>query len=147
MNMTKILRNCSFALLGALAPACASPVVPAVSSAMRSAIEARQASGAVTVVATMDRILHCEATGWANIESKEPMRADSVFWIASMTKPVTAVALLMLQDEGKLKVADPVAKYIPEFAGLKTPSGKAANLTIAQMMTHTSGLGEASREA
>ena len=56
------------------------------------------------------------------------------------------VALLMLQDEGKLKVSDPVAKYIPEFANLKTPSGKAANLTISQVMTHTSGLGEAPRE-
>ena len=49
----------------------------------------------------------------------------------------------MLQDEGKLKVSDPVAKYLPEFAGLKTPSGKPANLTITQLLTHTSGLGEA----
>jgi CubicO group peptidase (beta-lactamase class C family) len=56
---------------------------------------------------------------------------------------VTGVALLMLQDEGKLNVADPVAKYIPEFANLKTPSGKPANLTITQILTHTSGLGEA----
>ncbi len=63
-----------------------------------------------------------------------------------MTKPVTGVAILMLLDEGKLKVSDPVAKYIPEFANLKTPSGKPANLTIAQMLTHTSGLGEAPRE-
>ena len=60
-----------------------------------------------------------------------------------MTKPVTGVAILMLQDEGKLNVADPVAKYLPEFASLKTPSGKSANLTIAQILTHTSGLGEA----
>ena len=49
----------------------------------------------------------------------------------------------MLQDEGKLHVSDPVAKYLPEFASLKTPSGKAANLTITQLLTHTSGLGEA----
>jgi CubicO group peptidase (beta-lactamase class C family) len=70
------------------------------------------------------------------------MRTDSVFWIASMTKPVTATALLLLQDEGKLNVADPVAKYIPEFAHLKTPSGQPANLTLARLMTHTSGLGE-----
>jgi CubicO group peptidase (beta-lactamase class C family) len=53
----------------------------------------------------------------------------------------------MLQDEGKLKVTDPVAKYLPEFAGLKTPSGQPANLTLAQILTHTSGLGEAPREA
>jgi len=55
--------------------------------------------------------------------------------------------VLMLQDEGKLNVADPVAKYLPEFAALKTPSGKPANLTITQILTHTSGLGEASGPA
>jgi CubicO group peptidase (beta-lactamase class C family) len=71
------------------------------------------------------------------------MQPDSLFWIASMTKPVTAVAVLMLQDEGKLNVADPVAKYIPAFGDLKTPSGQSANLTITQILTHTSGLGEA----
>ena len=99
------------------------------------------------MVATKDKVLHREATGLANIERKEAMTPDSLFWIASMTKPVTAVAVLMLQDEGKLKVSDPVAKYIPEFANLKTPSGQPGNLTIAQVMTHTSGLGEAPREA
>jgi len=64
-----------------------------------------------------------------------------------MTKPTTGTAILMLQDEGTLKVADPVAKYLPEFASLKTPSGKPANLTITQILTHTSGLGEADRAA
>lgn len=64
-----------------------------------------------------------------------------------MTKPVTGVAILMLQDEGRLNVSDPVAKYLPEFANLKTPSGKPANLTISQILTHTSGLGEANGPA
>jgi CubicO group peptidase (beta-lactamase class C family) len=71
------------------------------------------------------------------------MTPDTLFWIASMTKPVTGVAILMLQDEGKLSVADPVTKYLPDFATLKTPSGKPANLTLTQLLTHTSGLGEA----
>ncbi|HWQ90424.1 MAG TPA: serine hydrolase domain-containing protein, partial [Clostridia bacterium] len=88
-----------------------------------------------------------ESTGFADIESKKPFTSDTLFWIASMTKPVTGVAVLMLQDEGKLDVSDPVAKYLPEFAGLKTPSGKPANLTIRQILTHTSGLGEASGPA
>ena len=70
------------------------------------------------------------------------MESDRLFWIASMTKPITAVALLMLQDEGRLSVDDPVSKYIPEFGSLKTPSGKNANLTITQIMNHTSGLRE-----
>ena len=100
---------------------------------MQKAVADRQVSGAVTVVVTKDKIMHCEATGLADIARKQPMTPDSLFWIASMTKPVTAVALLMLQDEGKLNVADPVAKYIPEFASLKTPSGRIeiASATIA----------------
>jgi len=124
----------------------AAPKMPAVSTAMSEATEKGEISGAVTLVVTKDKILHCDASGLADIEQKQPMNEDSLFWIASMTKPVTAVAVLMLQDEGKLKVTDPVAKYISEFAALKTPSGKPANLTIAQLLTHTSGLGEAPRE-
>lgn len=112
---------------------------------MRKAVADRQISGAVIVVANRNKVVHCEAVGMADIARGEPMRTDTLFWIASMTKPVTAVALLMLQDEGKLNVSDPVAKFIPEFDGLKTPSGASANLTIAQLMTHTSGLGEADR--
>jgi CubicO group peptidase (beta-lactamase class C family) len=145
--MTTTFRLCFMMSLLPLLASGASPTLPGVSAAMRAAVESREISGAVTVVATRDSILHCEATGLANITNREPMRPDSLFWIASMTKPVTGVALLMLQDEGKLNVADPVAKYIPAFAQLKAPSGKPANLTIAQMMTHTSGLGEAPREA
>lgn len=114
---------------------------------MNLAIVSNALSGAVTVVVSKDKVLHLEATGMADIAGRKPMRTDSVFWIASMTKPVTAVALLMLQDEGKLSVGDPISKYIPAFADLKTPSGKPANLTIAQAMTHTSGLGEAEAAA
>ena len=114
---------------------------------MQKAVDDQEIAGAVTVVTTQNKVLHCEATGWADIAAGKPMTPDSVFWIASMTKPVTAVAVLMLQDEGKLNVADAVAKYLPEFAGLRTPSGRPANLTIAQCLTHTSGLGEAPREA
>ncbi len=126
---------------------CATTKLPAISAAMHSAVASRDVSGAVTVVVTKDQVVHLKATGLANIAKNEPMRPDSVFWIASMTKPVTAVAILMLQDEGKLSVADPIAKHIPAFANLKTPSGQPANLTIAQALTHTSGLGEADAAA
>ncbi len=118
-------------------------VLPEVGAAMREMVEKNEVAGAVTVVVTKDRVLHREGTGMADVAAKRPMTPETIFWIASMTKPVTGAAVLMLQDEGKLKVSDPVAKYLPEFAGLKTPSGRDANLTIAQMMTHTSGLGEA----
>jgi CubicO group peptidase (beta-lactamase class C family) len=117
--------------------------LPGVGDAMQAMIAKNEIVGAITVVVTKDKTIHFETTGYANVADKKPLVADNLFWIASMTKPVTGVALLMLQDEGKLKVADPVAKYLPEFANLKTPSGKPANLTITQIMTHTSGLGEA----
>jgi CubicO group peptidase (beta-lactamase class C family) len=138
---------CSALLLLPFLPSCATHQLPGVRTAMKAAVDAHEIAGAVTVVVTKDKVVHCDAIGLANIAKHEPMRPDSLFWVASMTKPVTAVALLMLQDEGKLKVSDPIAKYIPEFASLKTPSGQPANLTIAQVMTHTSGLGEADREA
>jgi len=110
-------------------------------------ISKNEIAGAVTVVVARDKILHLEATGLADVAARKPMASDSLFWIASMTKPITGTAILMLQDEGKLNVADPVAKYLPEFANLKTPSGKPANLTISQILTHTSGLGEAAGPA
>jgi CubicO group peptidase (beta-lactamase class C family) len=123
------------------------PKLPGVGSAMQAMIATNEIAGAVTAVVTRDRILHLETTGFADVAAKRPMTSDALFWIASMTKPVTGVAILMLQDEGRLSVTDPVAKYLPEFANLKTPSGKPANLTIAQVLTHTSGLGEASGPA
>ena len=119
------------------------PRLSGVGKAMQEMVARQEVSGAVTAVVSKDRLLHLEATGLADIAAKRPMTTDTLFWIASMTKPVTGVAILMLQDEGKLKVSDPVAKYLPSFASLKTPSGKRADLTITQILTHTSGLGEA----
>ena len=119
------------------------PTLPGIGAAMDGMIAKHEIAGAVTAVVTKDRVLHFETTGLADVATKRPMQADTLFWIASMTKPVTGVAILMLQDEGKLKVTDQVAKYLPGFANLKTPSGKPANLTITQILTHTSGLGEA----
>jgi CubicO group peptidase (beta-lactamase class C family) len=135
------------ALTATLTVSAADPKLPAVGAAMEDMIAKQEIAGAVTAVVTRDRVLHLEATGLADVATKRAMRTDSVFWIASMTKPVTGVAVLMLQDEGKLSVADPVSKYLPEFASLKTPSGKPANLTITQILTHTSGLGEATGPA
>src|SRR5688572_15895697 len=123
------------------------PILPGIGSAMEEMIAKNEIAGAVTVVVAKDKTVHLETTGLADVAAKRPMTPDTLFWIASMTKPVTGVAILMLQDEGKLNVADPVAKYLPEFANLKTPSGKPANLTISQILTHTSGLGEAGGDA
>jgi CubicO group peptidase (beta-lactamase class C family) len=117
--------------------------LPGIDAAVQGMIAKHEIAGAVTVVVSPDQILHLECTGLADVASQRPMKPDTLFWIASMTKPVTAVAILMLQDEGKLNISDPVEKYLPEFAALRTPSGRPANLTITQILTHTSGMGEA----
>ncbi len=145
--MTTKMRFYSILLLLPLLAGCATPKLPGVGAAMQRAVDAREISGAVTMVVTKDKVIHLETTGLADIAAQKPMQADTVFWIASMTKPITAVSVLMLQDEGKLNVADPIAKYIPAFASLKTPSGQPANLTLAQVLTHTSGLGEGDANA
>ncbi|HWA11373.1 MAG TPA: serine hydrolase domain-containing protein [Opitutaceae bacterium] len=124
----------------------AAPQLPGVGAAMQGAIDAHEIAGAVTLVATKAGVVHLEATGFSNVEKRVPMAVDSMFWLASTTKPFAGVSVLMMQDEGKLNVNDLVAKYIPEFAALKTPSGKPANLTLLQLLTHTSGLGETKRE-
>lgn len=148
--MKTISTHCHLTPLALAAAFCAAlpafaddPKLPGIGAAMQEMIAKNEIAGAVTVVVNRDKVLHLESTGFADVASKKPMAPETLFWIASMTKPITGTAILMLQDEGKLNVADPVAKYLPEFANLKTPSGKPANLTITQILTHTSGLGEA----
>ncbi|MFM1996276.1 MAG: Esterase EstB [Planctomycetota bacterium] len=117
--------------------------LPEVAAAMQELVEARDVAGAVTVVAGREGVLHLDATGWADIASGRPMTPDTLFWIASMTKPVTGAAVAMLIDEGTISIDDPVETYVPEFANLVTASGRPARITIRQILTHTSGLGEA----
>ena len=87
--MTTRLHRYSFLMFVPLLAFGASPKLPGVSEAMRKAVENGDISGGVTVVVTKDKVLHCDATGLADIARKEPMTPDSLFWIASMTKPVT----------------------------------------------------------
>ena len=99
------------------------PMLPGMGAAMQELVAKNEIAGVVTVVVTKDQVLHLESTGFADVAAKQPMTPETLFWIASMTKPITGTAVLMLQDEGKLQVGDPVSKYLPEFADLKTPSG------------------------
>src|SRR5262245_47638653 len=130
---------------------------------MQRHIDAGNISGAVTLVARNGRIAHLEAQGLMDIETKKPMAADTMFRIMSMTKPVVGVAVLMLMEEGKVRLNDPVSKCIPEFKDLKVgvlqgtqpapaPAGQRAapprfytvpserQITIKDLLTHTSGL-------
>jgi len=129
---------------------------------MKRHIAAGEISGGVTLVARHGRIAHFEATGVTDVESKKPMTKDAVFRIASMTKPVTGVAIMMMMEEGKLRITDPVSKYIPSFKDLKVavaqprqgpPAGAdepaklsyyavpaEREVTIRDLLTHVSGL-------
>lgn len=127
-------------------PAAVSPKLERVSAALRPFVERGEVTGAVSLVAHRERIIHLEAVGSADMKAGSHLREDALFWIASMTKPVVGVAVLMLQDEGKLSVDDPVSKHIPEFAQLRGPGGEEARVTISQCLTHTSGMAEASAE-
>lgn len=118
------------------------PSVAVIRDRLRKDIAAKEIAGAVTLVATPDRVIHLDASGNASVNPDEAMRADAIFWIASMSKPVLATLLLMLQDEGRLNVDDPVEKYLPEFKDLKTADGTPAKVTIRHLLMHTSGMGE-----
>ena len=118
---------------------------PRIEARMKEMIATKEIPGAVTVIATREGISHLQVIGNAKLKGKA-LQPDSIFWIASMTKPITGTAIMMLQEAGKLSVDDPVSKFIPEMAQLKTPSGKPANLTLKHLMTHTSGLPEATQE-
>jgi CubicO group peptidase (beta-lactamase class C family) len=86
--------------------------------AVQRHIDAKELSGAVTLVARKGRIAHLEAHGLMDIESKKPMPKDGIFRLASMSKPITGAAVMMLVEEGKVRLNDPVSRFIPEFKNL-----------------------------
>ena len=118
-------------------------------------IDAKMVNGGVALIAREGKIAYNKSFGYADIEKKIPMRTDHIFRIASQTKAITSLAVLMLIEEGKMSLSDPVAKYIPEFAkpmvvntfNLNDTSftTKPANreITIKDLITHTSGVGYA----
>jgi CubicO group peptidase (beta-lactamase class C family) len=120
--------------------------LPSVVSAVNGFIESKEVAGAVTAVVNREGIIHLAAQGKADLASGDPMRGDAIFWIASMTKPVTGVAIMMLADEGKLSVDDPIGKHIPELSDLKLADGTKAKITIRHILTHTSGMSDISGE-
>lgn len=123
-----------------------------VPAAVQPFVDQGEISGAVMLLADRDRVLHLSAVGQSDLASGRKLRTDDIFWIASMTKPITAVCVAMLADEGKLSVDDPVEKFLPEFRNLwqiseQTPERRVLvkptrPITLRDLMTHTSGLGE-----
>lgn len=112
---------------------------------MHKFVESNDLSGAVTVVGRASGVVSHDAVGQADIDKKKSMEKETLFRIASMTKPITALGVMILADEGKLSPDDPVEKYLPEFKGqmlklkdeLKAP---ARPITLKDLLTHTCGL-------
>jgi CubicO group peptidase (beta-lactamase class C family) len=119
---------------------------------MQEYVDAGKTAGIVTLVARHGKVAAFDAVGFQDLESKTPMRTDTLFRIASVTKPITCAGIMTLVDEGRISVIDPVEKFLPEFKGLKVnPCGTRAGINCAavtparpinllDLMTHTSGL-------
>ncbi len=119
---------------------------------MKEFVTAGKTAGVVTLVARHGHVAGLEAVGYQNLEDKTPMHADTIFRLASVTKPVTCAGIMILVDEGRLSLIDSAEKYLPEFKGLKlNPCGSRGGyncalvapsrpVNILDLMTHTSGL-------
>lgn len=138
----------AFLWFAALSFAAAEP--SSIDTALIPFVESNSLAGAVTLVASKDKILDLSAVGYADVATKKPMETGDLFWIASMSKAMTAAALMMLVDEGEVNVDDPVEKYLPEFRGqmvvveqddahvvLKRAGHP---ITVKNILSHTSGL-------
>lgn len=123
---------------------------------MKGFVDAGEAAGIVTLVQRRGQQAHLEAAGWLDKDKKVPMKTDSIFEVMSMTKPVTAVGIQMLMEDGLLALNDPVEKYLPEFRGQMQIVGRETvakqdritlakpprPITIRDLLTHTSGMPE-----
>ncbi len=132
---------------------CAAPAAAEESrlrASMQDFVTRKQAAGVVTLVGQRGRVVSLEAVGFADREGKVPMKPDTIFRIASMTKPITAMGILMLAEEGKLAIDDPVERHLPEFRGQQLVQSRAGNtvtltpparpITLRDLLTHTSGM-------
>jgi CubicO group peptidase (beta-lactamase class C family) len=118
-------------------------------AAMQAEVDAGRKAGIVVLIARRGRVAHLKAFGMADREANVPMRDDSLFRLYSMTKPITSVALLMLYEEGKFQLADPLEKYIPAFKGVQVLAGMDGDRmrleparrppTIHDVFRHTAG--------
>lgn len=113
----------------------------AVAPAMQAFVDKGEVAGVVTLLADRRSILHLGASGRSDIAAGRRMRTHDIFWIASMTKPIAAVAVAILVDDGKIAFDDPLSTYLPEF------SGTARGITLRDVLTHTAGLGELTKRA
>ncbi len=120
---------------------------------MHHFVEDKTVAGVVTLVAQGNDVVEFDAEGMADVEAGRPMRKDTIFQIMSMTKPVTAIGIMMLAEEGKLALRDPVEQYLPEFKNLRVVTNQGPDggrlgepehaITIRDLLTHTAGITDA----
>ncbi|MGN6546626.1 MAG: serine hydrolase domain-containing protein [Aureliella sp.] len=144
-----ILVGCFLLCIGSAAnlAALAAPPAPQhdeIETCLQRFVDDKEVAGAVSVVASHDKILDISTVGYRDVEAAKAMDERTIFWIASMTKPITGVAIMILEEQAKLDLDDPVSKYLPEFKDLKDADGKPVTVTIKQLMTHSAGLSELS---
>ena len=118
---------------------------------LQAHVDSGKMAGAIAVVARHGRLAYAEKVGYMDVERRTPMRMDAIFRIYSMTKPVLAVAVMRLVEDGRLTLEDPVARYIPAFGNVKVFAGGSADapllrdpdsvMTVRHLLTHTAGLG------
>jgi CubicO group peptidase (beta-lactamase class C family) len=104
-------------------------------------VDRHEVAGAVVLVADKDRVLALESVGYADLAAKRPLKTDALFWIASQSNPITAAALMMLVDEGKVKLDDPAEKYLPELKEVRFNGARPKTpITVRMLLSHTSGM-------
>ena len=113
---------------------------------MQRYVDQKKNAGIVVAIARHDKLAFAECFGMMDIEAKKPMRFDAIFRIASLTKPIASVAAMMLYEEGRFQLGDPVSRFIPEFKDLKVFKNASETVpterevTIRDLLTHTGGL-------
>ncbi|MCE9604832.1 MAG: beta-lactamase family protein [Planctomycetia bacterium] len=120
-----------------------------IAAALQPFVDSHSLAGAVTLVADKDKVLAVDAIGFADIAGERPMKPDTMFWIASQTKSITGAALMILVDDGKVSLDDPIEKYLPEMKALRValPKGETGEpqppkhlVTVREVLSHTSGM-------
>ncbi|MCC6354034.1 MAG: beta-lactamase family protein, partial [Verrucomicrobiae bacterium] len=137
-------------LLALAAPAPIAATQPSIAPNLQPFVDSGTLAGAVVLVADTNGVLALETVGWMDVAGKRPMRTDCLFWIASQSKPITAAALMILVDEGKVSTDDPVEKYLPEFKDLWVAAESDKDhvllkrprhpILVREILSHTSGL-------
>lgn len=140
--MMKILRAILGAFLCAILCLQASAADSPLLLALQKAVEDKEIVGGLVQTGGLDGIDQSVMSGHADLASKRLIKEDDIFWIASMTKPITGTAVMMLVEQGKLSLNDSVERYLPEFKNLKNADGQHVSITVLQCLTHTSGLAD-----